>query len=168
MKKQRMIAVSGVKNSGKTTLLEKMIPVLAARGIRCAVIKHDGHRFLPDREGTDTFRTLSAGAVGTAVFDGEKYQAVKYAAVTETDLTGLFPEADLILLEGLKHSDYPKIEIVRGAVSSTPVCDPESLLCLVTDTTFRIPGKPAFLPDDIGGLVDFLQEYLEKDDAGPI
>ena len=63
---QKLVAVSGVKNSGKTAFLEKLIPALGELGLRAAVIKHDGHSFLPDREGTDTFRLLSAGAAGAA------------------------------------------------------------------------------------------------------
>ncbi|MBR1658989.1 MAG: molybdopterin-guanine dinucleotide biosynthesis protein B [Oscillospiraceae bacterium] len=125
---QIIIAVSGVKNSGKTTLLERLIPLLAEKGLRCAVIKHDGHRFEPDREGTDTWRALRAGAVGAAVYDGEKFQAVKYAAVSETELAALYPEADVIFLEGFKYSPYPKIEVWRKENSPAPVCDPDTLL----------------------------------------
>ena len=128
--RQTLIAVSGVKNSGKTTLLEQLIPRLRARGLRCAVIKHDGHRFDPDREGTDTYRLLRAGAMGAAVFDGEKFQAVKYAAVTEADLAALYPEADVIFLEGFKNSTYPKIEVWRKENSPAPVCSPGTLLAL--------------------------------------
>ena len=112
---QKVLAVSGVKNSGKTTFLTKLIPALRDLGIKTAVIKHDGHSFLPDREGTDTYRLLEAGAYGAAVFDGYKFQAVKYARVTEWDLMALYPEADLILLEGFKASPYPKLEILRCA-----------------------------------------------------
>ena len=127
-----------------------------------AVIKHDGHSFLPDREGTDTFRLLEAGAMGTAVFDGEIFQAVKYARVSETELSALFPEADLILLEGFKHSPWPKIEILRGAVSREPVCDPAALLALVTDTEVRLPGVPAFGLADAAGVALLLRDRLKN------
>ena len=60
--KQKIIAVSGVKKSGKTTLLEKLIPALAARGVSSAVVKHDAHRFEIDREGKDSWRFTQAGA----------------------------------------------------------------------------------------------------------
>ena len=63
----KTVAVSGVKNAGKTTFLAALIPALKALGLKAAVVKHDGHSFLPDREGTDTFRLLEAGALGTAV-----------------------------------------------------------------------------------------------------
>lgn len=159
--KQTIIAVSGVKNSGKTTLLTKLIPALAEMGLSCAVIKHDGHGFEADREGTDTWRMLGAGAMGAAIFDGEKFQAVKRAAVTEEALFALYPEADLILLEGFKWTAYPKIEIVRRGVSVQPVCDPETLIALVTDTDARVPGVPAFTPDDIALLAAFIRKEAE-------
>ena len=157
-----LIAVSGVKNSGKTTFLAALIPELKALGLQAAVIKHDGHSFLPDREGTDTFRLLEAGALGTAVFDGEKFQAVKYAPVSETQLSALFPEADLILLEGFKHSPYPKIEILRSAVSREPACDPATLLALVTDTEVRFPGVPVFPLGDAAGVARLLRDRLNS------
>ena len=160
MKKQTVIAVSGVKNSGKTTLLTKLIALLRAKGVSCAVIKHDGHGFAADREGTDTCRMLAAGAMGAAIFDGEKFQAVKYAAVTEQTLFALYPEADLILLEGFKWTDYPKLEIVRHGVSDRPVCDPATLLALVTDTDARVNGVPTFSPDDVEGIAAFLMREV--------
>ena len=153
-----VIAVSGVKNSGKTTLIEKLIPALNARGVKTAVLKHDGHSFAADREGTDTCRFLTAGALGAAIFDGEKFQAVKFAAVTERDLIALYPEADLILLEGFKWTDYPKIELVRRGVSEKPVCDPDTLLALVTDTDCRVPDVPTFAFEDVEPLAELLQK----------
>ena len=158
----KTVAVSGVKNAGKTTFLAALIPALKALGLKAAVVKHDGHSFLPDREGTDTFRLLEAGALGTAVFDGEKFQAVKYARVTEAELAALFPEADLILLEGFKHSPYPKIEILRRAVSREPVCDPATLLALVTDTDLRPAGVPVFSPADAAGVALLLRDWLNS------
>ena len=160
---QKLVAVSGVKDSGKTTFLEKLIPALGDLGLKTAAVKHDGHSFLPDREGTDTFRLLGAGALGAAVFDGEKFQAVKYAPVSDKELIALFPEADLILLEGFKHSPYPKIEILRKAVSREPVCDPSTLLALVTDTEYRLPGVPVFRPEDAAGVAGLLRDWIGKE-----
>ena len=166
MDKPKVAAVSGVKNSGKTTLIEALIPLLSQKGIRCAVIKHDGHSFEADREGTDTRKMLEAGAFGAAVFDGEKFQAVKRISVSEKDLMELYPEADLILLEGFKQTEYPKIEIVRKAVSSSPVCDPAGLTALVTDCEVTGPafagyeGIPVFQTDETVKLTDYLLEKL--------
>ena len=131
----QILAVCGVKNSGKTTLLEKITAHLSKEGIKIAVIKHDGHSFVPDRPGTDSFRLKAAGAYGAAVFSSQCFSIVKDTVppVTEADLISFFPEADLILLEGFKNSPYPKIEIVRRGVSRTPVSNPDGLLAVATD-----------------------------------
>lgn len=163
--KQKILAVSGVKNSGKTTLLEKLIPALNARGLRVAIVKHDGHGFAADREGTDTCRLLQAGAMGAAIFDGEKFQMVKYAAVSEADMIALYPEADLILLEGFKWTDYPKIELVRKGNSEAPVCDPATLIALVTDADARVPGVPAFDYSEIDALADHIVNWRKASEA---
>ena len=112
--KPLIFAVSGEKNSGKTTLIEAVLPILTARGYSIAVVKHDGHSFAPDVPGTDTRRFFDAGAMGTAVFDGEKFMLVKRQPVNETQLFEAFPEADLILIEGLKGSSYPKLFLKAG------------------------------------------------------
>lgn len=109
-----MFAVSGYKNSGKTTLITRLIPELTHRGYRVAVIKHDGHDFTPDVPGTDSYRHREAGAYGTAVFSANRFLVTKEvvpernAGVDERELAKFFPEADIILIEGLKHSGYPK------------------------------------------------------------
>ena len=93
-------AVSGVKNSGKTTFMEKLISELAGQGYRVAVIKHDGHEFQADREGTDTYRMRQAGAYGTCIFSSGQWQVVKQQQdVRAEELAEFFPEADIILLE---------------------------------------------------------------------
>ena len=163
--KQRILAVSGVKNSGKTTLLEQLIPALKARGLRVAIVKHDGHGFAADREGTDTCRLLQAGAMGAAIFDGEKFQMVKYAAVSEEDLIAMYPEADLVLLEGFKWTDYPKIELVRKGNSEAPACDPATLIALVTDTEARVPGVPTFDYSEIDALADHIFNWRKAGEA---
>lgn len=131
---QKIVAVSGVKNSGKTTLLENIIPLLKDRGILTAVIKHDGHGFVPDVPGTDTYRCLESGACGCAIFCADRFMVVKEEpGIDEVRLLEAFPEADLILLEGFKNSSYPKIEVVRKGNSDACVCAPETLLAVVSD-----------------------------------
>lgn len=138
---QRIVAVSGVKNSGKTTLLEHIIPILKGRGLRVAVIKHDGHEFEPDVPGTDTHRCLASGAYGCAIFCGERFMVVKEEpGMDEERLMEAFPEADLILLEGFKNSAYPKLEVVRKSNSDSCVCAPETLLAVVSDMNIAPEG----------------------------
>ena len=160
----KVLAVAGVKNSGKTTLMERLTAGLTGRGLQVAVIKHDGHAFAPDRPGTDTARALEAGAYGCAVFDGGKYQLVKRVPVSERELMGHFPEADLILLEGFKASAWPKLEVVRAGNSSVPVCDPATLVALVTDVPgLELPGVPRVELADWAALTELIWRWMGGD-----
>lgn len=156
-----ILAVSGVKNSGKTTLIERLLPLLTQKGIRTAVIKHDGHNFVPDTPGTDSSRFFEAGACGSAVFDAEKFSVSRRVSVNETYLTGLFPDADLILLEGFKDSEYKKIELIRSGISSDPVCDQGTCIALVSDLGLR-STLPIFNPQAISEIADFICSYVNR------
>ena len=109
LKNPFVFAISGYKNSGKTTVITKLIPILKEKGYRVATIKHDGHDFLGDVPGRDSYRHQEAGAYATAVYSQKRFQIMKeISGITEKELIGCFPEADIILLEGLKSSSYPK------------------------------------------------------------
>ena len=151
LKHPAVLAVSGVHNSGKTTLLEKLIPLLRARGLKVGVIKHDGHDFTPDVPGTDSFRLREAGAEGVAVFSGQRYLLTEAFRLTEQDLLALFERHgyDLVLMEGFKESGWPKIEVVRREIADAPVSFQP--LAVVGD----IPGADFGL-EDIQPLADWI------------
>ncbi|MDR2355863.1 MAG: molybdopterin-guanine dinucleotide biosynthesis protein B [Clostridiales Family XIII bacterium] len=159
-KRPPVLAVCGFKNAGKTTLIERVLPLLADRGLKVAVIKRDGHRFEADVRDTDTRRFLQAGAHGTAVFDGEKYMLVKREAVSEDRFLAAFSDADLILLEGFKASSWPKIEVLRG--DSAPVCDPASLIAFALPEGTGAPegaNVPAISRDDCAAFAELICAY---------
>ena len=139
LKRPAVLAVSGLHNSGKTTLLEKLLPALRSRGLKVGIIKHDGHRL---RE---------AGAEGVAVYSGQRYLLTEMFRLTEQDLLALFERHgyDLVLLEGFKDSGWPKIEVVRKEISDTPVSFQP--LAVVGD----IPGADFGL-EDAQALADWL------------
>jgi len=143
----KIICVSGLKNSGKTTLIEAIIPLLAERGVKTAVIKHHGHGFageIPDKPGSDTYRFLKNGACGTVIFDDETLALVKRQHATTEDLITLFPEADLIIIEGAKSEIYPRIVMLRKGQPLS--CEVSALLCAVTDTDYETTALPTSLP----------------------
>ena len=155
LKRPAVLAVSGVHNSGKTTLLEKLLPVLCSRGLKVGVIKHDGHDFTPDVPGTDSYRLREAGAEGVAVYSGARYLLTEEFRLTEQDLLALFERHgyDLVLLEGFKSSGWPKIEVVRSAISDAPVSFQP--LAVVGD----IPGADFDL-NDIPALADWIEAQM--------
>ena len=164
VKKPVIAAVSGVKNSGKTTFLEKVVAGLKEKGYLVAVIKHDGHDFVPDVPGTDTWKLRGAGAYGTAIFSKDRWMIVKeQPEMDERKLMNLFPEADFILLEGFKHSVYSKFEIVRKENSKEPVCDPKTLLALVTNGQSQKDEIPVLGLEDWKSAVEILEKLRESD-----
>ncbi len=157
--KQKLLCISGIKNSGKTTLITRLIPLLRERGISVATIKHDGHAFDPDVPDTDSYRHRQAGAVGTAIFSPQLSMVIKKESTNEGQLIAHFPQADLILLEGFKWTAYPKIEVVREGNSAAPVCDPQTLVAIATDKpdTRAFPeGIPRLSLTHPEEIVDFL------------
>jgi molybdopterin-guanine dinucleotide biosynthesis protein B len=155
-----VLAVSGFKNSGKTTLIECVLPLLADRGLNVAVIKHDGHRFEADVPGVDTRRFLQAGASGAAVFDYEKYMLVKKEAVSEKRLLSAFSDADLILMEGFKSSLWPKIEVLSA--DSGFACDPATLIAFALPNGVAAPDcekVPAISRDDYAAFAELICAY---------
>lgn len=145
-------AICGAKDSGKTTLITRLIPLLAARGLRVVTIKHDGHDFVGDVPGTDSYRHREAGAVGTAILSQSHWLAQGMGTVDEGFLMGMLPTCDLALLEGFKASAYPKVEVVRG-VGAVSCANPENLVAVVTDGQGPCPAGVARLGlDDVEAL----------------
>lgn len=158
-----IVAVSGVKNSGKTTLLAAIIPLLVRAGLKVGAVKHDAHDFVPDVPGTDSFRLRQAGAETVAVYSPSRYLVTGAWSAEEPDrLFTRMADVDVILLEGGKMSPYPKIEVVRRENGGTSVCDPSTLLALCSDCALAAPGMRAFGLDDHAGIAACILEYLGK------
>ena len=95
LKRPAVLAVSGAHNSGKTTLLEKLIPLLRARGLKVGVIKHDGHDFTPRCAGHRQLPPAGGRAEGVAVFSDSRYLLTEEFRLNEQDLLALFAVARL-------------------------------------------------------------------------
>lgn len=154
-KRPAVLAVSGAHNSGKTTLLEKLIPLLRARGIKVGVIKHDDRKLIPDVPGADSFRLREAGAEGVAVYSGNRYLLTEEFRLNEQDLLALFERHgyDLVLMEGFRDSGWPKIEVVRSAVS------PESVSVQPLVIVGDVPGAD-FALDNAAPLADWIMAQM--------
>ena len=130
----RVMAVCGLKNSGKTTLISALVRELSSRGYRTAVIKHDGHDFACDVPGTDSSQFMEAGACGAAVYsEGRLFVHRLGFSGDALALISLFPGADVVIIEGMKDSTLPKMEVVRRGIGDKPVSNPEGRILIVTD-----------------------------------
>ncbi len=159
----QIVSIAGKSNSGKTTLLEKLIFELNSRGYKIGSVKHTHDGFDFDKKGKDSWRHKKAGATATLVVTDTKIALVKedtrsYIEKMETFLG----DTDLILAEGFKKQPLKKIEIFRtGSDHKEPMCmeDP-NLIAFVTDSGHR-PRVPVFGLDDVQGIASFIEKtYL--------
>jgi molybdopterin-guanine dinucleotide biosynthesis protein MobB len=158
-----IVSFIGKKNSGKTTVLLGVIRELCNRGYRLAVIKHDAHSFEIDVPGTDSYRIREAGAVVVGISSPEKY-----AWVVDTDEDRALAElvsrvrepVDLVITEGFKQQDAPKIEVSRRARSTTLVAAPDELIGIAADQAFPDYPVPGFALEDFVGLADLIEKCI--------
>jgi len=151
--------VGGKSNSGKTTLLEKIIREAKRRGWRVAILKHDVHGFEMDQPGKDTWRHAQAGADVVAISSPHKIAILEKVADEQPldEVLARIQGVDVIFTEGYKHGDKPKIEVFRSAVHQELFSKPEELLAIVSDVSFD-NGVPCFGLDDASGICDLIEE----------
>jgi len=161
-----IVSIVGKSNSGKTTLLEKLIADLAGRGYRVATIKHNKHGFNIDHEGKDSYRHKRAGAHTTVVTSPHQL-----ALVADVDHDHSFDEIrdkyirgmDIILTEGFKVNDYPKIEVYRAELKRELISKKEDGLIAVASDTKLDVDVPCFDLDDVKAITDFIEmKFIKK------
>jgi len=154
-----MISIVGKSKSGKTTLIEKLIPEIKGRGYRVGTIKHVSHDVEMDRKGKDSWRHKEAGADTVLIASDNRIALVRDEQYqSPVDLAKYFPEMDLVIAEGFKNTDQPKIEVLRKECRREPICmNDEKLVALVTDMDVDA-GVPRFGLEDIKGLTDFIEK----------
>lgn len=161
-----IVSIVGKSNSGKTTLLEKIISDLVHRGYRVATIKHNKHGFNIDHEGKDSYRHKKAGAQMTIVSSPHQL-----ALISDVDHDQSFEEirdkyisgVDIILTEGFKVNDYPKIEVYRSELKRELISKREDgLIAVATDTRLAI-DVPSLDINDAKSITDFIeQKFLQS------
>ena len=165
MTKIPAISIMGWSGSGKTTLIEKLIPILRARGLRVGVLKHDDHHFDMDREGKDTWRFGQAGAAVVAISSPDCAAVLEYRRLELTDMLNRIRDVDLILVEGYKASDLPRIEVHRKANDKPLYENPANLLALVTDAPI-MTAAPVFGLEDTTGLAEMIIRVTSNKEQG--
>ncbi|OLC80553.1 MAG: molybdopterin-guanine dinucleotide biosynthesis protein B [Nitrospirae bacterium 13_1_40CM_3_62_11] len=159
-----ILCVVGRSNSGKTTLIERLIPELVRAGYRVATVKHAGHGFDLDTEGKDSWRHKRAGAStvivlsrGSLAMFSDVSEQIKVEEIRDRYLDH---EIDLIIAEGWKSDDYPKIVVVRDQLGEVPV-SPQGLLAVVSNEPVDVP-VPRLHPDDVQALSALIIRHFPK------
>jgi len=159
-----IVSVVGKSDSGKTTLLEKLVKELTSRGYRIGTIKHDAHTFDIDHPGKDSWRHKQAGSSVTVISS-----PTKLALVADTDHDHTLVEirdkfiqgVDLIITEGYKREIHPKIEVFRREVHSELLCRAdENLIAIAGDPSNPPATVPVFDLNSPEPLCDFIEELF--------
>jgi molybdopterin-guanine dinucleotide biosynthesis protein B len=167
----KVLGISGWSGSGKTALIKRLIPVLRARGLRVAVIKHAHHAFDTDIPGKDSFEHRAAGAVEVIIASARRIaQVTELHNVPEPRLADLLRRVsacDLALIEGYKAEPHPKLEVFR-AKNGTPPLHPgdQSTIAVASDRAFPEAGIPCVALDNLELIADLVVRSAV--DAGEI
>lgn len=157
----KVLGVVGWGNSGKTGLILRLLPALAARGLRVSTLKHAHRDFDIDRPGKDSHSHRAAGAVEVLVSSARRWALVHELRdapepAPEALLARMAP-VDLVLVEGFKRAGHDKIEVRRAAAAGPPLSpgDP-TVVAIAADRPAPGAGRPVFDLDDTGAIADFI------------
>jgi len=163
-----LIGVVGWKNSGKTTLIAKLIANFAARGLDVAAVKHAHHGFDVDREGRDSFRYRQAGAQTVVISSAKRFAIMAELngkpEPTLAELVRHIGKADIVLVEGFKRESHAKIEVRRlEAVHRKPLApDDPSILAIAADFEVEGADVPVFELGDIDAIAEFILSQVRR------
>ncbi|HUU25625.1 MAG TPA: molybdopterin-guanine dinucleotide biosynthesis protein B [Methyloceanibacter sp.] len=163
-----IFGVVGWKNSGKTTLMSRLIHELTRRGFEISVIKHAHQNFDIDHPGRDSFKMREAGARQVMLSSPRRFALMRELGdapeMTFDGLLAYVGPCDLVLVEGYKREAYPKLEIRRdGAASRKPLsAEYPDVVAIASDRPANeTEALPVFQIDEIEHIVDFIVTTLE-------
>jgi len=164
---KKIFGITGWKNSGKTTLTEKLVQELSSRGFKISTIKHAHHNFDIDHVGTDSWRHRNAGAGEVAIVSSARY-AIMHENLGEEEpaleeIVAKLSPCDLILVEGYKRESHYKIELRRSGGHEGPALSNEdpTIVAIASDHIKQDTKLPVFNLDDVADIADFVQQLMK-------
>lgn len=168
-----LLGFAAFSGTGKTTLLEAMLPKLVERGLRVAVIKHAHHNFDLDEPGKDSYRLRKAGASQMLISSRYRRALISETPTTEATLPYLInqldqTQLDLILVEGFKSLDFPKIELHRQVINKPWLFQDDNNIIAIASDIKADTALPQISIDDLEQLTDFVVQYSFQSQQQPI
>jgi molybdopterin-guanine dinucleotide biosynthesis protein B len=163
-----VVCIVGHSGSGKTTLIENLVVELRRRGRRVALLKHTCEAFDMDRPGKDTWRYAEAGCDSLAIVGPHGSAVLKRgerAGALDEALAAAGAEADILLVEGLHDSSWPKIEVRRPGSDRGLRCRPEELLAIVGEGPPEV-ACPCLSPERTEAIADLIEKTIAESPSG--
>lgn len=159
------IGFIGYSNTGKTTLIEKLIPLLRMRGLRVSAIKNAHHGFDMDRPGKDSYRYREAGAGQVLIATGVRWALLSetpQAAASLEELIGRLDPCDLVIIEGFKsEGQIPRIEVRRSSNNEPPIFPNDPNVIAVASDLAVDTGLPVLDLNDAATIAQFVIDHLK-------
>ncbi|ENM5880476.1 bifunctional molybdopterin-guanine dinucleotide biosynthesis adaptor protein MobB/molybdopterin molybdotransferase MoeA [Vibrio metoecus] len=162
-----LLGFAAYSGTGKTTLLEALLPKLTAAGLRIGLLKHAHHDFDVDKPGKDSYRLRKAGASQMLIASRNRHALMTETPDAEAEFDYLLTrfdaeKLDVILVEGCKNIAFPKIELHRAEVGK-PWLYPhdENIIAIAADETVET-ALPQMNINDLDAIADFVLDYVEK------
>jgi molybdopterin-guanine dinucleotide biosynthesis protein B len=161
----KVIGFIGYSNTGKTTLIEKLIPLFTARGLKVSTVKNAHHGFDMDRPGKDSFRYRQAGSQQVLIATSERWALlteVRGGPAPLEQLIGQLAPCDLVLVEGFKsEGHFPRIEVRRSSSSEPPIFPHDPNVIAVAADHAIDTALPVLDLNDAAKISKFIVEHLE-------
>jgi molybdopterin-guanine dinucleotide biosynthesis protein B len=158
-----LVCIVGFSGAGKTTVTVGLVRALKKRGLRVGTVKHDVHGFEMDRSGKDSWRHKQAGASATIISSPAQIGLVRDVDHDHHPLAivHLLGEMDIVIVEGFKRAELPKIEVFRKENDKPPACrNDHNLLAVVSDAHLGW-CVPQYASNDFEGLADFVTGHFK-------
>ncbi|MEG9415721.1 bifunctional molybdopterin-guanine dinucleotide biosynthesis adaptor protein MobB/molybdopterin molybdotransferase MoeA [Vibrio cholerae] len=162
-----LLGFAAYSGTGKTTLLEALLPKLTAAGLRIGLLKHAHHDFDVDKPGKDSYRLRKAGASQMLIASRNRHALMTETPDAEAEFDYLLTrfdaeKLDMILVEGCKNIAFPKIELHRAEVGK-PWLYPhdENIIAIAADETVET-DLPQMHINDLDAIADFVLDYVNK------
>ena len=169
----KVFGVAGHSGMGKTTLLERLVPELATRGLVVSLIKHSHKAIEIDRPGKDSYRLREAGCSEVLLLGNDRWALMhELRGADEPPLNYLLSrlqQCDLVLIEGFKYSGFPKLEVWRSEVGKPPLWpDWQGVLAIASDGPLHAPGAARLDLADTAAIADFVLSNAAAWNPSPV
>jgi molybdopterin-guanine dinucleotide biosynthesis protein B len=168
----KVFGITGSSGSGKTTLLDALIPRFVASGLRVAGVKHTHHGFDPDTPGKDSWRMREAGCTNVVLVGARhltlmrRYPEGQPSPELDDALAALPADTDLVIVEGYKQHDFPKLEVFRPSVGKPPLWnDVPGVAAVATDDRAAVAAMtelPVLDLNDVDAIFAFTRDLLVR------